>query len=429
MPRGIGHRLSERLPHPRRGERVRAEPPKPAPAPSEGHPAAPGDGPARRERLEARARAIPEGVGERVWSAVGAAREEYESAVAEQYAEYERRKRSPGTAPGLAARAMASGRAPDGRLESADLALAGLDGGGATAGAMPGVAAARAEPAGAGERKMRLAMQMKDGYQEHDLGGQSAAIAYRFFFALFPFIIFLAALGGTIARAADVANPTDDVLEFLGATLPDDARRLVSDQLESLVGNSGGGVLSVGAVLALWAAGGGMNAVMKALNRVHGVQERRPLVPRYAVAIGLTLLASVGILGAFLLIVVGQVAGDRVAEGLGLSDAYERAAQVGRWPLAALLLILATAVLYRLAPNVRVPWRAVFAGAAFFVVVWLLATLGFGIYVGRFASYDATYGALAGVILLLLWFYLSSLALLLGAELAEAIRKPEAPPV
>jgi membrane protein len=160
-----------------------------------------------------------------------------------------------------------------------------------------------------------------------------------------------------------------------------------------------------------------MNALIQAMDGAYRVAETRPAWKRCALAIGLTLLAGATLVSAFVLLVVGEVFGLRIAQALGIAELYRAVLAPGRWAAIALALLLAMAVLYRTAPNVDPPWRWVLPGAALFTAGWSLATYAFSLYVANFGAYSATYGTLGGAAVLLIWFYVSSLLLLLGAEL------------
>jgi membrane protein len=156
--------------------------------------------------------------------------------------------------------------------------------------------------------------------------------------------------------------------------------------------------------------------LIKAMNRAFDVEEQRPFWHRYLLAIGLTLLAGTAMIAAFALYVVGQVVADDAARRLGLSGVIWDVLPVLRLPVVIALVFGAVAVLYRLGPAMRLPFRWILPGAALFAVGWLLATFLFGLYVTEFSSYGSTYGALAGVAILLIWFYLSAFILLFGVE-------------
>src|SRR3954462_9730355 len=150
---------------------------------------------------------------------------------------------------------------------------------------------------------LRVGKRFISDFQRDDVAGLAAELAYRFLFAIFPFGIFVAALTAFIAGAVGLAGPAGQIMGAVGDNLPPDIANGIRPQLEAVIGTSRPGLLTFGAVAALWAATGGMNALIKALNRAWEVEETRPLLPRYATAIGLTLLASVGIIGSFVTIV------------------------------------------------------------------------------------------------------------------------------
>lgn len=254
-----------------------------------------------------------------------------------------------------------------------------------------------------------------------DLGGLAAELAYRFFLAIFPFFIFLGALGGLIATSFGISNPTDRIMTALGGSLPQDASSVLRGQLHAIIDSRNTGLLSVGIIGALWAASSGMNTLIKALNRTHDVQETRPLLKKYLLAVGLTVLAGSAVVIAFVVLVVGQVYGHQIADRAGLQGPFGLLVRYLRWPLVAGLMLVATAFLYWAAPNVKRPIRWLTPGAVMFVGAWLLATYLFGLYVSRFNSYNKTYGALGGVAALLVWFYMTAFILLLGEEVNAVI--------
>jgi membrane protein len=252
---------------------------------------------------------------------------------------------------------------------------------------------------------------------EDDISGSAAELAYRFFLAVFPFFIFLAALGGFGASALDVQNPTDEVMNALGDSLPDDASSVLRTQLEGVLEQRNGGLLSISIVGALWAASSGMQALMKKTNAIYGVKETRPFWMKAAVGVGLTLAGAGLLLVAFFVFFAGQVYGPQIAGEVGLSGTAAILANLARLPFVLVMILLAVAFLFWRAPNTSLPMKWLSPGAVFFAVGWLIATLLFGLYVANFSSYNETYGALGGVVVLLIWFYMTSLLLLLGAEL------------
>jgi membrane protein len=262
--------------------------------------------------------------------------------------------------------------------------------------------------------------------QDHDLLGLSAEMAYRFLFAVFPLGLFVAAVGAFVAGLVHVDDPAGKVLAALRDNLPGQIADSIRPELTRVMDHARPDLVSAGALGALWAATGGTNALLKGMNRAFDVDETRPFLLRYAIAVGLTLLASVGVLASFVTIVGGAVVTQKLAEKMGLGDQAWALIQVLRWPAVIVALTVAVAILYRYGPALVAPWRFVLLGAAAFAVGWVAATFLLVVYVTRIADYGATYGSLAGVIVLMLWFYVTALLLAIGAEIVpEATRRWE----
>jgi membrane protein len=277
------------------------------------------------------------------------------------------------------------------------------------------------------DRATGLGKEFLAKFKEDDVLGLGAELAYRFLFALFPFVIFLAALGGFAASWLGIANPAQQAIDALGENLPPELAATIQPEINEILGQTQPGLLSFGAILALWAATGGTNALIKAMNRAYEVADPRGFVGRYAIALALTLLAAGGVIGSFVVIVGGAVITQDFANQLGIGDVAWTVISLLRYPLVLALLIAAVAILYRVAPAVKASWRYVFLGAAIFSVAWLVATAAFGFYIANFGNYASTYGALAGVIILMLWFYLSALVLVGAAELVAILSNVNEP--
>lgn len=257
----------------------------------------------------------------------------------------------------------------------------------------------------------------------NDLSGLAAEMSYRFFLALFPFFIFIAAFAGFVTDVFNVDDPTDRIINAIGDTIPDDAASVLREQLDSILAGTNPGLLSIGIIGAVWAASSGVNTIIKGMNRVHDVEEKRPLWRKYLLALSLTLLAGAAVILAFLTLVVGQAAGVDIAERMGLSGAATTLFTFVRWPLAIAAILLAIAFLYWATPNKNLPFRWITPGSVLFTAGWLLATHLFGLYVSNFGSYNSTYGALGGVVILLIWLYLTSFIFLLGAQVNAVLEQ------
>ncbi|MPQ97638.1 YihY family inner membrane protein [Modestobacter sp. I12A-02628] len=245
----------------------------------------------------------------------------------------------------------------------------------------------------------------------------AGGVAFFGFLAVFPTLIATVSLYGLIASPETVTRQIED----LSNSLPADAASLISGQLEALTSKSGSALtfgLIASILAALWSASGGTGNLITAVNLAYDEVETRGFVKRKALALGLTLGAILFVLVTFSLVAVVPA----VLDALPLGVVGTVLAQVVRWVLLLGVMAAALAVLYRLAPDRDDPrMRWVSLGSVGVTIVWVLVSLGFSIYVDNFGSYDKTYGAIAGVIVLMLWLYLTCYLVLLGAEInAEA---------
>ncbi|MDQ3762880.1 MAG: YihY/virulence factor BrkB family protein [Actinomycetota bacterium] len=249
--------------------------------------------------------------------------------------------------------------------------------------------------------------------QEDNIPLLAAGVAFFGFLAVFPALIALVTLVGLVA---DPAQITQQVQSFT-AGLPQDSQRLISEQLTAIT-QSSGGALTVGLVVsllaALWSASSGTSNLMSAVNIAYEEEETRGFVKLRAVALLLTLGTVVFLVLTLALIAVVPV----VLNAAPLGPVGTVLAQVLRWALLIALIVVGLAVLYRVGPDRKPPkFRWVTLGSVVAALLWLLGSVGFSLYVNFFGNYNKTYGALAGVIVLLLWLFLTSYIVLLGAEI------------
>ena len=263
----------------------------------------------------------------------------------------------------------------------------------------------------------QLGNRVYDEIWTDELLDRAAALSYYFAFALFPALLFLTALVGLLP----VPKLMDQLMAHFYQVLPDDTASMLSRTLAEVVRGAGGGLLSIGAVFALWAASSGMASVMAALNAAYEVEDPRPWWKRRLISIVLTLGFSVFTVTGLLLLVFGPRIGQGVAAWFGLGQVFTVVWNVVSWPVILVLVLTAIALVYYLAPAVRQQWQWVTPGSVFAGFVWIGVSLGLRYYVRWFGNYNATYGSIGGVILLLLWLYVSSLVLLLGAEINSEI--------
>jgi len=263
-------------------------------------------------------------------------------------------------------------------------------------------------------------------YNKDDLPGLAAELAYHFVFALFPFAIFLAALAGFVGHLIGSDKLFDQIMNTLYQALPSAEAQALSQPLGDVLKGQRGGALSVGAILALWSASNGVGTVMKAFNRAYGVEETRNFVVKKALAVGMTLVLSLLLISGFVLLAFGGQIGQFVADGLGLGAIFTATWNAVRIAGALVGISLALALLYWQGPNVHQQFRWLTPGSVLTTIAWALATVAFGLYVQFMGatSYSKTYGTAFGFILFLLYLYLTSTIVLLGAELnAETAKR------
>jgi membrane protein len=238
----------------------------------------------------------------------------------------------------------------------------------------------------------------------------AAGVAFYGFLSIFPLLLAMVLIYGLVLEPQQIA----DQINSIGA-LPEDARRLITDQVTlASTRSTGAGIgLAFSILLALWSASGGMANLVTAISTAYDEEEKRNFLKKRGLALLLTLGAIV-----FLIITLTLVAVFPVISGLIDNGVVRFFLQVARWVLIAVLVTAALAVLYRVAPDRDAPkmrWVSVGAGVA--TVLWLLASAGFSIYVANFGNYAKTYGAIAGIIVMLFWLWITSYAILLGAEI------------
>ncbi len=256
-------------------------------------------------------------------------------------------------------------------------------------------------------------------FLDDDMLTYAAALSYSALFALFPFLIFLIALLGSL----NIQNFFDWLLEQARTALPADSYRLVKSVIDDIQGESGGGLLSFGIVIAIWSASAGVRSVMNAMNVAFGAEERRPVLRRYIVSLVYTVGLAVLLTASASLMLIGPRTIEWIAAQVHLGSEFVTLWTWLRWPVIVLLLIVVAALIYYLAPNVDQPFVLITPGAVAAVIVWILASLGFSFYVSNFGNYNSTYGSLGGIIVLLLYFYISSAVLLFGAEVNATLRR------
>ncbi|AWB91109.1 YihY/virulence factor BrkB family protein [Aeromicrobium chenweiae] len=250
----------------------------------------------------------------------------------------------------------------------------------------------------------------------------AAALTYYAVLALFPALLALVSLLGVFGQGQ---STVDSLLKIVDQIGPSSAVDTLRPTIERLTSSQGAGLaLVIGVLGALWSASGYVGAFGRAMNRVYEIGEGRPIWKLRPIQLLVTLVAIILVaIAALALVLTGPVA-EAVGDQIGLGSTAILVWDIAKWPVVLLIVVIIVAVLYYATPNIKQPkFRWISVGAVFAIVTWIVASALFGLYVATFASYDKTYGSLAGVIVFLLWLWITNLALLFGGELDAELER------
>ena len=260
---------------------------------------------------------------------------------------------------------------------------------------------------------------------EDHLAAFAGNLTYKGLFALFPFFVFLLSLLGLFGSG----DLLPSLLNSASGTLPLGVTTFLEDQLLTIADNKAESTFTIGAIIsilfALWGVSGAFRSVMEAMNVMYGVEEARPFWKVYGISIFLSLGVAILLISALVLVVFGPQLAELVAGIVGFGSIFETLWIIVQWPILVGVVLLAFALIYYIAPNAEQRFRYVSPGSIIAVILWLLFSLAFSFYVNNAGgeSYSASYGALAGVAILMLYIYYTSYILLLGAEMNQVIEE------
>jgi membrane protein len=249
---------------------------------------------------------------------------------------------------------------------------------------------------------------------------QGAALSYYFLLALFPMLLFLTSLMGLIVGQ----NPQfqNQLYGYIGRVMPGDASSLVTKTVHEITTQTSGLKLAIGLIGALWSASGGMSALGTSLDAAYDVEEDRPWWKRQATFLGLTIVVAALVIAAIMIVLFGGRLAEFTGAHLHLGNAAVLAWKILQWPVALFFVVFCFALIYFFAPDIQhAKWYWITPGSVIGVLLWIVASAGFKIYLHYFDSYSKSYGSLAGVVVLMLWFYITGLALLVGGEINAEI--------
>ena len=250
----------------------------------------------------------------------------------------------------------------------------------------------------------------------------AAALTYYGVLAVFPALLAFVSILGLFGDANETTNT---LLDLAGGLVPADTLDAVREPIQTITSAPSAGLaLVIGIAGALWGASGYVGAFARAMNRIYGIQEGRPVWKLRPITLGVTVLAIVAAVAAALLLVLSGPIAENVASAIGVGEVGLLVWNIVKWPILAFFAVLIVAVLYYATPNVKQPkFRWMSLGALVALLVWVVASVGFAFYAANFSSYDETYGAIGGVIVFLLWIWISNNALLFGAELDAELER------
>jgi membrane protein len=252
---------------------------------------------------------------------------------------------------------------------------------------------------------------------DDDALGLAAQLAYYFFLALFPAILCVIAL----ASFLPLTSFTDDIVASLGRFAPPEMLSIIQEQMIRLSEGNDGGLLGIGLLGAIWSSSAAMVAMISAMNKAYDIEEGRAWWKVRITAVVLTAGLAIFIVLAFGLIVAGPQVADGLASRFGLGTVFVWTWKVLQWPVAFAFAVTGIGLVYYFAPDAEQDWAWITPGSLLAAGLLVIGSLGFRYYVVTFGAYEATYGAIAGVILLMLWFYLAGLVLVIGAEVSAEI--------
>ena len=249
-----------------------------------------------------------------------------------------------------------------------------------------------------------------------DVMGMAGQLAYFFVLALFPALIFFVSLVAYLP-----GDMPAQLVTSVGPMLPESVRTIVQDQITALTEGEPHGLLTFGLLVAIWSSSAALIAISSTLNRAYDITEGRPWWKVRLIAILLTLILAVVVIAALGLLILGPLMAAKIGAWFGLGPTFVTAWNVGRWPVIFLLVSFGIAMIYYYAVDAEQSWVWITPGSIVATLLWIAASLGLQVYLKMAGSFNETYGTLGGAMVLLLWLYITGIAILVGGELNAEI--------
>ena len=277
----------------------------------------------------------------------------------------------------------------------------------------------------AGSRSGRLLAGVARRYSENNLSDHAAAVTYWGFLALFPALIVIVAMIGLVGSYPETY---DSISSTLREAAPGSAVDTINNALDDAVRSRGtaGGLLGVGLLLSLYSASSGTGAALRAVNEIYGVAHADSFVRAHLKRLGLTVCLGAMLILAFAAMLLAGPLFSSISDEAGIDESVSGIVSLLRWPVGLAALAATALLLYRIGADRPIPIRGLLPGACAASLLWAVASAGFSLYVSHFGSYDATYGSLGAVIVLLIWMWIGNLALLAGAALNVELEQARA---
>ncbi|MFB4164940.1 YihY/virulence factor BrkB family protein [Alteribacillus sp. JSM 102045] len=267
------------------------------------------------------------------------------------------------------------------------------------------------------KRLFAFGQTLKKEMIEDRATGLAAEQAFYYMLALFPMMILLLSILPYLSMDAQ------RVMMFIETAFPRDTARMIEENVLSVVSNSNSGLLTFGIIGTIWSASTGMNAFIRAMNEAFNVENKRSFIKGRFLSILLTIGMMVTLLIIFALFIFGEVILKTVSNYVMMTDETESLLKNVRWAITVLVMITILCCLYYFAPNQKMMFKHVLPGAITATIIWQVVSLGFSFYVNNFGNYSDMYGSLGGVIVLMLWLFLTGLALVVGGELNAILHR------
>ena len=259
--------------------------------------------------------------------------------------------------------------------------------------------------------------QIYNGIQEHETTARGAQLSYFFILSIFPFLIFLITL-------LDYTPLTkQESLEQLSPLIPDTAFVIVTEIISEVAAADNFTLFSFGVLATIWIASRGISALIKSINKAYEITEKRSFIRQNAIAIIATFAMALVVLFTLSFLVFGKVIGELAFQHLGIEEAFQFLWSVLRYAIPLLIISVSFTLLYLYSPNYRLNLKHVYPGAIFSTLAWITTSQAFAYYVNNFGNYSRVYGSIGGIIVFMIWFYISSVVILLGGEINAALYK------